>query len=111
MAELLAIHVTRQLACEYESLVVRKLCRDIADAPQVMAQDREPLYVGARVGDLNSTTLAIDDRQRIRDRCFDRAAPAERTATIMHTREQALLERIGDVGTARERFPALGSGQ
>ncbi len=111
MAKLLALHVTRQLACEYESLVMRELCRDIADAPQVMAQDRKPLYVGARVGDLDSPTFAIDDRKRIRERSFDRAASAERTATIVHTREQALLERIGDVGMARERLSALGACQ
>ena len=41
------------------------------------------------------------------ERRLDRAAPAQRAAAIVDAREEALLERVGDVGAARRTPPAL----
>jgi hypothetical protein len=104
--ELATAHVARELACEHEPLVSRELTRDLTDAPQVVAQQRESLDVGAGVGDIDSATIASREWEGGRDCRLDRATPAQRAATIMDTREEPLLESIGDVGVAGERFPA-----
>jgi membrane protein len=109
--ELAALHVARELTRKHEPLVVGELRRELADATQVVAQHRKPLDVGPSVGDLNAAAFAIDEWKRVRERRLDRATPAERAAPVVHAREQALLERIGNVGVARERYATLGARQ
>ena len=70
------------------------------DQPEVVPQQSETLDVDASVGRLHPT-LPRPERQRDGQRGLDRAATAERTAAIVNAREEALLERVGDVRTAR----------
>jgi hypothetical protein len=63
---------------------------------------RDPLDVGARIGDLDSAVLAARQWKRVRESRLDRAAPAQGTATVVDAREEPLLESVGDVRVATE---------
>lgn len=106
-AKLATLHVTRELTREHEPLIARELRCYLADAAQVVAQHREPLDVGARIGDLDFAAFAIGDWKRVSDRRLDRTAPAECAAAVVHPREQPLLERIGYMGVAGKRLTAI----
>jgi hypothetical protein len=99
------------LACEHHPLVTRELARDLTDAPQVLAQQREPLHVGAGIGDLHSAAFASGERERGGDRSLDRAAPAQRATAVVDARQQSLLESVGDVGVTGEHPSTPDAGQ
>jgi membrane protein len=109
--ELGALRVPPQLAGEHEPLIAGELDRRFRDPPQIVTQQREPLDVGAHVGELDPIVLADGEPPRARARRLDRAAPAQRAAAVVDAREQSLLERVGDVGVARERAPASRPGE
>ncbi len=100
--ELLATGIARELTFKDQSLIGRKLTREATDQPEVVPQQSETLDVDASVCRLHPT-LPRPERQREGHRGLDRAASAEGTAAILNAREEALLERVGDVRTARER--------
>ena len=76
-----------------------------------MAQHRKVLDIGTGIDDLHVAAFAICDRKRLGQCRLDRAATAERTAPIVHPREQPLLESVCDVRTARKRLTVLRTGQ
>jgi membrane protein len=78
-------------------LIQRQPTHNLADESQVVAQHRESLYVGAHIGDLDTTVLARGERERTCDCRLHRAASAECAATVVNPRQESLLERVGDV--------------
>ncbi len=52
-AELVAAHVTRELARQHQPLIGESSTRDLPMSSQLVAQQRESLDVGASVGDLS----------------------------------------------------------
>jgi membrane protein len=84
------------------------LKREAADQPEVVAQQGQSLDVESSVWHVH-LTLPLPEWQRGGHRRLDRATSAQGTTTILDAREEALLERIGDVGAARERRVAPGS--
>lgn len=105
-AELTAIHIARELACQHEPLVLGELPRELADAAQLMAQQREPLDISARVGDIHFMLVTAAEWQCSCDGSLDRTAAAQRAAAVVNARQQALLECVGYVRAARERLVA-----
>ena len=102
----------RELVCQHEPLIARELVRESSDVAQIVAQEGKTLDVGTHVGHVDLTARrATGKRKRAGQRSLDWAAPVQRTATIVNTREEFLLERIGDVGNVGEPFSASGSGQ
>ena len=75
--------------------------------PQVLARDRQPLGLIARIRQLQPIALG-SERHGALDRRRDRAAAGDRPAPVEDPREKTLLEGIGDVQAARERPPAPG---
>lgn len=106
--ELLATGIASELTFEHQSLVGRELTREAADQPEVVAQQGQALDVEPNVWHVHPA-LPRPERQRGGHRGLDRTTSTEGTTTILDAREEALLERIGDVGAARERRVAPGS--
>jgi len=68
-----------------------------------MAKQCKPLDVGAGVNHLRSASLPHRQRERKCHCGLHRAAPAKSAAAIVDTRDETLLQRVGDVGAIRER--------
>ena len=87
-AELLAVHVERDLAGEHEPLVGGQLVGELAQAADVVTASDAAGDVGCGVGDgrergsLLSSLLVVGPAQRRVRRRLDRAAPAHRAAAI-----------------------------
>jgi membrane protein len=100
-----------ELACEHEPLIAGELVGDFANPPQLVAEHRQALDVGARIDQLHPTGFAIDEWERPGNRRLDRAASVERAAPVADSRQQTLLERVCDVGATGERLAPLGTHQ
>jgi membrane protein len=100
--ELLAADVARELTFEHKPLVGRELKRESTDQPEVVAQQGLALDVEPSVWHVHST-LPRPERQRGSHRRLDWTTSSESTTTILNAREEALLERVGDMGTTGER--------
>jgi membrane protein len=85
--------------------------RESSDAAQIVAQEGESHDVSTRVCHIHPTARAAGEGKRASQRRLDRAAPVQRTTTIMDAREEFLLERVGDVGSTGELFSASDSAQ
>ena len=107
--ELRAAFLTRELACQHQSLVIRELAREPHDAAQVLAQTDQPLDIGTRVGDVYASAGADGENERACQRRLHRTAPVQRTAAIVHARKELLLERVGDVGATGEALSPSGA--
>ena len=107
--ELLAVHVQRDLAGQHEPLVGGELVGELAQAADVVLPGKAFGNITRRVGDggqdgtVGPPFLVIGVAQRGLCHGCDRAAAAQRPAAISDAREEALLERIGDVRLALER--------
>ena len=110
-AELAGAHVAGEPAREQKPLIGRELARELPYAPQLVAQKRDPLDVGAHVGDVDPGGVAARERERAGDRRLHRAASAQRASTVMDPRQESLLERVGDMRIAGERACAPGASE
>ena len=75
---------------------------NLTDEPQILSQQHEPLDVRAYICDLESCAVGGEEWESARQRCLFGAASAQSTATIVHSREQSLLQGVGDMSTTRE---------
>lgn len=91
---------SRKLTFEQQPLIGRKQTDKATDQPQVVAQQRETLDVGASVSHLDLALLPRPERQRGCDRSLHWTTSREGTTTIVDAGDEALLQRIGDVGSA-----------
>jgi hypothetical protein len=104
--ELLAVHVERHLAGEYESLVGGQLVGELAQAAHVLTTGQSPGHVGGRIDKgsdwrlLLSSVLVGGLAQGFVGRDLDRTASAQGALAITDTREEALLQGVGDVRLA-----------
>ena len=108
-AELLALHVQRDLAGQHQPLVGGQLVGELAQAADVVLPGKSFGDIARRVrdggqdGTVGAAFLVIAVAQRGVCHGRDRATAAQRAAAISDAREEALLKRIGDVRLALER--------
>ena len=101
--ELADAHVDADLAGEHELLVAVQIGDDLAQASQLSAGDHPVLDGRAAILQLAGSVLGRVDGDRAGERRLDRAAPADRPATVLDAAQELLLERVLDVLVGEKR--------
>ena len=111
LAELGAAHAERYLTGEHQPLVGCEEGREPRDLAQLVAVGDERVDLGAGVGELQFPLAQATPRERALQVGLQRAAAAHRAAAVLYAREEALLERVGDVLAAGEAVTASTAGE
>jgi hypothetical protein len=104
-AELAAVPGERNLAGDHETLVGAELPREYRQQRELHARECDALHVGTRVSDLVVGVVLVrltGKRERLLEPGLLDGAPSESAASVVDTREEALLERSLGVGAVRE---------
>jgi hypothetical protein len=109
--ELETTRLARELACQHKPLIARELAREASDTAQVVAQEGQPLDIGASIAHVCPAICAADKGKRAGKCRLDRATPVQCTAAIVDAREEFLLERVGDMDSIGKFFSASGASQ
>src|SRR6185437_5838387 len=99
--------VSGDLRSEHEPLIDRQQRHDTSDAPQLITDDHLLIDSCPIVRDLDPFPCGGAQCLGLLERGQDRAATAERPATIARARKKPQLERICDVGPAGEGAAGL----
>ncbi len=78
-------------------MVRRELSRERLDTPQVLAENDQPLKLGAAIYDRYLLGARGSKRHGSLESRLRRATPAQRTPTITHARHEAQLEHVAEV--------------
>jgi hypothetical protein len=105
LAELGAAHPQRDLAGEHQPLVVAQERRELGHPLQLESKGDQRVDLRARVDDLHLPLPRASERERPLQRGGHRAATGDRAAAVEHAREEALLERVGEVLAGGEPPP------
>jgi membrane protein len=106
--KLLATGLTDELTLEHQSLVGGEPAHQAANQDEIVSQQGQALYVSASIRHFDAA-VPPPQRQRRGDSSLDRAASTQGTATVLDTRDETLLERVGDVRPTGKRAVASGA--
>lgn len=95
------------LSCERKALIGGQLAREALQLAQLLAHEHDMFDGRALVDDVDAAREPRSERRRLLERGVDRASSAERSPAVAHARQKTQLDRVGDVGAARELPSAL----
>src|SRR6202035_2392986 len=91
-----------QLGGQDESLVRRELSRERLDTSQVLAENDQPLKLGAAIYDRYLVGAGASKRHGSLESRLRRATAAQRTPPITHAGHEAQLEHVAEVRAVRK---------
>jgi len=97
-----------QLGCKNEPLIWRQPSDENTQVLQFLPVNHLRLEPDTGIDYIDATWLDAVDRKRHLECSLHRASSRQRSAPIVYTRHEALLESVGDMRPARERPAAMG---
>ena len=108
-AELATLEI-QQLRRKDQSLIRCQLPNKRLQAAELLASDRHPFGLGARVGDLDLGLVRTTQWHGALERGLHRAPSRKSAAPVADPRDEALLDDVGEMLGARENGPSAGVG-